>query len=76
MCAHLIIHLCELNEDRERQAEEQVTNHRPATAKLLVYTDRRYESLPRLFINIHYQTQAEDYRKALKAATERTFWAQ
>lgn len=46
MCAHLIIDLYDLYEDRERQAEEQVTNHRPAAVKLLVYTHRRHESLP------------------------------
>lgn len=57
VCAHLIIDLCDLNEDRERQAEEQVANHRPAAAKVLMYSDGRHESLPRVFISKHYQRQ-------------------
>lgn len=62
MSAHLIIDLYDLNEDGERQAEEQVADHRPAASKLLVYTDRRHEFLPRLFINVHYQRQTERSR--------------
>ncbi len=72
MCAHLVIDLYNLNEDRERQAKEQVANLRPAVAVLLVHRDRRQESLPRLFLNIHCQRQRDGYRK-IKVNRKKSF---
>lgn len=58
--AHLVVDLRELDEDRQRQAKQRVADHRPAAAKVFVGTDRRDESLPRVFIHVHCQTEADD----------------
>lgn len=46
MCAHLVVDLNDLDEDRERQTEEHVGHHGPAAGELFVHTDRRNEPLP------------------------------
>lgn len=51
--SYLVVDLYKLDEDRQRQAEENVADHHPASAKVFVDTDRRDESPPRLFISKH-----------------------